>query len=265
MRVAVVQLSADDDRGQNTRAALARVRAAAEAGARLIVLPEYTSGWSRRLRADLGEDPGGEFHEAISQVAAERHVTVIVGALEPSSQEGRCVNVTLVYGPDGAVSGRYEKVHLFDAFGVRESEVLDPGAPGQAAVVEVDGMSVGIATCYDLRFPESFRLLADAGAQVFAVGAAWADGPGKADQLEVLVRARAIENTAYVLLASQDGRGRSGHSQVVDPVGRPIARAGDESAPDGVIVADLDPELLARVRDQVPSLAHRKYAVVPRA
>ncbi|UFU07449.1 carbon-nitrogen hydrolase family protein [Ruania halotolerans] len=264
LTVAVVQLTAGQDGETNTRAAVEHVRGAARAGAQLVVLPEYSGGWAPRLSADLAQPADGPFHRAMSAVAAECAVDLVVGSMEPADGAGgRCVNVALAFGPDGRQRGRYEKVHLFDAFGVRESDVLDAGAPGahQALVLDVAGVRVGVATCYDLRFPESFRVLVDAGAQVLVVMAAWADGPGKADQLEVLVRARAIENTAYLALASQHGSGRTGRSQVVDPLGRQLAVAQEG---DAVLLVDLDEELVADVRGKIPSLEHRRYTVVPR-
>ncbi|UFU02327.1 hydrolase [Ruania suaedae] len=261
--VAAVQLNATQDRAENLRLAVDQIRSAARAGAQLVVLPEYASGWAPRLHPGLGEDRSGAFHQGIAAVAAQERVTVVAGTMEPSGQAGRCVNVAFAVGPDGAPCARYEKVHLFDAFGVRESEVLDAGPSGHAVVIEVGDLRVGLATCYDLRFPETFRVLADAGAEVFVVGAAWADGPGKADQLDVLVRARAIENTAYLVLASQGGDGRSGRTQVIDPTGRLLAGTEDASTA-AIVHAELDPALVRDVREQVPSLAHRRYTVVPR-
>ncbi|WP_175477234.1 nitrilase-related carbon-nitrogen hydrolase [Ruania alba] len=262
--VAVVQLAASADSEANVFAAVDHVRAAATAGARLVVLPEYSAGWAPQLSPELAEAVDGPFHQAMSAVAAECAVDLVVGAIEPADGDpARCVNVALAFGPDGALRGRYEKVHLFDAFGVRESDVLDAGAPGahQAMVLDVAGVQVGVATCYDLRFPETFRVLVDGGAQVLVVIAAWAAGPGKAEQLDVLVRARAIENTTYLALASQHGRGRTGHSQVVDPLGRPMAVAEDG---DAVLLVNLEEQQVTDVREQVPSLEHRRYTVVPR-
>lgn len=257
MRVAVGQLCATDDFAASTDAALAMVASAADAGARLLLLPEYTIAWAPKLHTGLAAGHA-RFAERLAAAAAEHGLWVVAGTLVPQGERMR--NVALAVGPDGAVAGAYTKVHLFDAFGVRESDALDAGAPGEPVVIEVDGWRVGLATCYDLRFPESFRVLVDAGADVLAVGAAWAAGAGKAAQLDVLARARALENTSYMLLASQCGPGRTGRSAVIGPLGEVVAQADEQPQ---LLIADLDRERLREVREQVPALRHRRYAVVP--
>ncbi|TDE93934.1 hydrolase [Occultella glacieicola] len=263
--VAVAQLSATADADHNARLATAAIADAAGRGAELVVLPEYTSGWAPRLGPDLAQPADGSFMRAVCEAARAAAVHVVVGTTEtgPTAEEGRARNVAVAIGPDGTVRGRYVKVHLFDAFGVRESDVLMPGDPDPAntLVLDLGGLRVGVATCYDLRFPEAFRVLADAGAHVLVVIAAWAEGPGKVAQLQTLARARALENTSYLLLASQSGHGRSGHSAIIDPLGVPIAETGDETT--ATLRADLDPAVVNRVRETVPSLRHRRYRVVP--
>jgi len=255
LRVAVAQLSASEDAAANIEAALQVIDAAAEAGAQLVLAPEYTLAWAPRLHPALG-DRHAELAQALSDAARRHRVTVVAGTLEPAGERLR--NVAVAFGPGGDRVAAYAKVHLFDAFGVRESEVLEPGPVGAAVTLDVEGWRVGLATCYDLRFPETFRLLADAGADVVAVGAAWADGPGKADQLDVLARARALENTSYLLLASQCGDGRTGRSAVHGPLGEEIVRADGEPQ---LLVADLDRERLREVRQTLPALTHRRYRI----
>lgn len=257
LRVAVVQLAATNDRDANTDMMWTAVARAAAEGARVVLLPEYSQAWAPRLHVDLAAGYL-EYEVEVASAAVKHQVWIVAGALRPCGD--RLHNVSMVYGPDGHEHNSYTKVHLFDAFGVRESDVLDAGDPS-AVVVDIEGWTFGIATCYDLRFPEQFRVLADAGAQVFAVGAAWAAGLGKVDQLQVLARARALENTSYLLLASQNGPGRSGHSAVIDPLGAVLEHVGSEST---VLVADLDPDRLNQVREQVPSLQHRRYQVLPK-
>lgn len=260
--VAVVQLDAGSGAPQARAQAVAAIEAAAASGARLVVLPEYAAGWSPVPDPTLAEERGGPFESAIRAAAARCATTVVVGVVAPA-EAGRAVNLALAVGPDGADLGAYAKVHLFDAFGWRESDALEPGPSTQPAlVVDVDGLAVGVLTCYDLRFPESARRLVDAGAEVIVAIAAWASGSGKAEQLAVLARARALENTAYLLLASQSGPGRTGHSAVVDPLGTVLDEAPGEG--DALLMADLDPGVVAAVRARVPVLEHRRYAVVPR-
>lgn len=260
-RVAVVQLDAGEGADDARARAVDAVADAAGRGARLVVLPEYAGGWLPAPDPAVAEERDGPFATALRDAAARARATVVAGFVA-TGPEGRGVNLALAAGPDGDVLGTYAKVHLFDAFGWRESDALVGGEPGAAPlVVDVDGLAVGVLTCYDLRFPESARRLVDAGAQVLVVIAAWASGPGKAEQLRVLARARAIENTCYLLLASQCGPGRTGHSAVVDPFGVVVAEAAGEG--DAVLVAELDPALVARARAVVPVLEHRRYRVVP--
>lgn len=257
--VAVVQLQADTDHAANATQAAQAIAGAEKSS--LVLLPEYTSGWAKHLTPELAQPMDGGVLSAARAASAQAGRTAVVGAMA-TQPGGRAANVAVAIGPDGTDLGSYRKVHLFDAYGIKESDTLDAGEPGAdaALVVDVDGVRVGVATCYDLRFPETFRVLADAGAQVFAVGAAWAAGEGKADLLITLARARAIENTAYVLIASQSGPGRTGHSAIIDPRGTVLEQAAD--APQ-TLHATLDTELVEEVREQVPSLSHRRYRVVP--
>jgi predicted amidohydrolase len=264
-RVAVVQLDAGHGPDRALRDALRAVERAADDGAALVALPEYTSGWAPRIGLELAVSTDGSLVRALQDVAARRRIAVVVGVVVAAERsDGRCANLALAIGPDGALVGGYTKVHLFDAFGVRESDTLVAGAPdAEPLVLEVGGLRFGVLTCYDLRFPEVARRLVDAGADVLVAIAAWASGPGKADQLDVLTRARAMENTAYLMLASQSGEGRTGHSAIVDPLGVVLSRAGDDG--DAVLTAELAADRVAEVRARVPVLANRRYAVVPRS
>jgi predicted amidohydrolase len=146
------------------------------------------------------------------------------------------------------------KVHLYDSFGYRESDKLRPG-PVEPVVLDVGPVRVGLMTCYDLRFPEYARLLVDAGADTLCVPAAWVRGPLKEDHWVTLLRARAIENTCWVLGAAQTGTTYAGRSQVIDPLGITLAAAGDEET---VVRAELDPARLVAARTRNPALQHRR-------
>ncbi|KRC34231.1 carbon-nitrogen hydrolase family protein [Oerskovia sp. Root22] len=173
----------------------------------------------------------------------------------------RAVNAVVAIDAHGRLSGIYRKVHLYDAFGHRESDRLEPGpADAPPTVLTVGGLTFGVMTCYDLRFPEAARRLVDAGADVLVVPAAWAAGDLKADHWRTLARARAIENTSVVLAVGQAGKGVTGRSLLVGPDGQ-VGLELDERA--GLRTADIDPEALAGVRRTNPSLANRRYAVVP--
>jgi predicted amidohydrolase len=165
--------------------------------------------------------------------------------------------------------GAYRKLHLFDALGWRESAKirpgeLDPADPASALLTfDVGDLTVGVLTCYDLRFPEMSRALVDAGATLLALPAAWVAGPLKEAHWLTLVTARAIENTCYVAAAGQAPRDYAGQSVIVDPMGVPLARLGETDG--AVAVAEVTAERVAEVRRVLPVLANRRYGVVARA
>jgi predicted amidohydrolase len=263
VHAAVVGLASGTDAATNRAAADIAVRGAASAGADLVVLPEYASRFDPRGVGPQHAEPlDGPFLRTLQGAARDGHVTVLAGTVVPGVDPARAVNVVVAVGPDGALLGRYDKVHLYDAFGQRESDRLEPGDPGtEPLVVPVGGLRVGVMTCYDLRFPESARVLVDAGADVLAVPAAWAAGEHKAEQWRTLLRARAIESCAYVLGAAQQGPGVTGACLAVDPVG--VVRAECDGAGETAL-AGLDPAEVATVRERNPSLENRRYRVVPR-
>ncbi len=170
---------------------------------------------------------------------------------ERSADPDRPFNTLVVRG---AAQADYRKIHLYDSFGYRESDRLSAGPIGES-LVEVAGFTVGLMTCYDLRFPELARALVTAGAEVLVVPAAWVAGPRKVDHWRTLVRARAIENTVYVVAAAQPAPRYSGHSLVVDPLGDVLAEAGDDPE---VLTAVLRREALEEARRTNPSLVNRR-------
>ncbi len=268
MRVAVVQRASGLDKAANRDEAAGAVRQAAGEGAELVVLPEATMagfGSPSTDLAELAEPLDGPFTSALRQVAGETGATVVAGTFEPAP-DGRVYNTVVVVSGAGVLA-RYRKVHLYDALGWCESERVCPGAPGgdNVPVVEVGRFVLGVLTCYDLRFPESARVAVAAGATVLAVPAAWVAGSHKLAHWQTLLRARAIENTAYVLAAAQPAPTYTGHSAVIDPMGVTLAclGPGDRAAPPEVAGADLDLDHLIRARSSLPVLAHRRFSVAP--
>ena len=267
MRVAVVQFASSRDKRHNAGRATAAVRDAVAAGAALVVLPEaamYPFGRPEDGLLDAAEPVDGPFAAALGEVSAQTGATVVAGIFEAVPGERRVSNTVLAIGPGGPL-GHYRKLHLFDALGWRESDRVrpgDPGCPGALLTFRVADFTVGVLTCYDLRFPEMARALVDAGATVLAVPAAWVAGPLKEYQWRTLAAARAIENTAYLLAADQPPPDFAGHSMVVDPMGVVLAQVGEV---DGVALAELSADRLAAVRAALPVLGHRRYTVSPAA
>lgn len=262
LTVAVAQFAPGEDKAANLRSVEEHLRVAAARGARLVVLPEFSvftaPAMDERFVASA-EPLDGPSVGRLRELSTELDLTLVAGFNETADAER--VHNTLVGIQGGELRAVYRKVHLYDAFGHRESDRVQAADPQEAALLELDGFTVGLQTCYDVRFPEVSRTLVDAGADVLAVPAAWAPGPLKEYHWGTLLRARAIENTVYVLGADQTGPGSVGHSTVLDPMGVALAAAGE--AP-GVAVAELDRARLERVREVNPALRLRRYRVVVR-
>ena len=263
--VALVQLDATDDVEANIARAAGLAGDAASAGARLVALPEYLQfrGSDEGYRASARPIPGPHT-DAFAVVARRTGAWILVGSTaETSADPHRPFNTSTLLAPDGSIAATYRKLHLFDV-AVDEGPVDTESArvsPGDRLVtVAVDGVVLGLSICYDLRFPELYRALALAGAQVLTVPANFTERTGR-DHWEVLLRARAIENGAYVLAPSQiggpPGSPAYGRSMVVDPWGTIIAQAADTV---GIIHAELDLDRVASVRRQIPALANRRLA-----
>ena len=198
MRVALIQLVSEHDVAANLETITSTAREAAGDGARLLVYPEAAMFAFGAPLGGIAEPLDGPFASAVQALARELGVTIVVGMFTPADA-GRVFNTLLVAGGERPVG--YDKIHLFDAFGFKESDTVAPG--DQRVMVEVDGVPVGLTTCYDLRFPALFVGHAAAGAQVCVVSASWGAGPGKVEQWELLARARALDSTSVVLACGQ--------------------------------------------------------------
>jgi len=257
LRVAAVQMAAGPDQADNLRRATRLIEHAAGQGAKVAALPELCLWRGRGAEyRDHAETIPGPQSEALAELARR-------------GDKGRSYNTSLLFSPQGEILGKYRKIHLFDvaleADGVvvRESERILPG--DQAVVVESAVGKLGLAICYDLRFPELFRALADRGAEIIFLPAAFTQYTGRA-HWQVLLRARAIENQAFVVAPAligpmENGIPTFGHTLIVDPWGRSIARLGTE---EGVAVADLNLKELGRIRRQLPALQHRRRSLFAR-
>jgi deaminated glutathione amidase len=272
MRAAAVQLNARADKAANLEKADGLVRRAARDGAELVVLPEKwtTFGTGDDLRAAAETVGAGEASTWAAAIAHELGIDLVAGSIsERVEGEEKLRNTSLHYGPDGELKAAYRKIHMFDVEvgGVvyRESEHEDPGDEA-VLTATADGVEVGLTICYDLRFPELFRLLAVDGARILTVPAAFTV-PTTRDHWEPLIRARAIENQAFVIAANQIGEHppthrSGGRSLIVDPWGIVLAAAPDTET---VISADLDLEAQAGIRRRLPSLQNRRPTAYRRA
>jgi len=261
--VALVQLAATDDVAANIRTAAALADEAAAGGARLVALPEYLQyrGPDDGFRASARPIPG-DHTEPFASVARRRAAWILVGSVaETSDDPARPFNTSVLIAPDGSIAATYRKIHLFDVAvdaGPVDTESDRVTAGDRLVTAEMDGAVLGLTICYDLRFPELYRALALAGAQVLTVPANFTERTGR-DHWEVLLRARAIENGAYVLAPSQvfgpPGQPAFGRSMIVDPWGTVVAQAPDAVS---IVRADLDLDRVAAVRRQIPALANRR-------
>jgi predicted amidohydrolase len=266
LRVAAVQLTTSADRDRNIAVAEALVARAAEAGARLIVLPEKWHYIHDAEHMPSGAEAlDGPSVQAARGWARTWGVAVVAGSVvERVPGERRSYNTSLLIQPDGAVAASYRKLHLFDVEvgGVVYRESAAALAGDEVVTATTLGRTIGMSVCYDLRFPELYRRLTSAGAEILTVPAAFTAATGK-DHWEPLLRARAIENQAFVIAPNQIGTHANrtssyGRSMIVDPWGVVLAQAPDEET---VIVADLDFALLDRVRAHLPALRHRRPEV----
>ncbi len=259
VRTALLQFPATTDVEANMESLARLVDKAADAGATLVVMPEgamHDFGAGDLELGPVAQPVDGVFGRFLTEQAHQHSVTLVAGMFEQSPDPARPFNTLLVAAPGQGVVQRYRKVHLYDSFGYRESDRLLPGDV-TPVTFRVGDLTLGLMTCYDLRFPEFSRALVDAGADVLVVPAAWVRGPLKEDHWTTLLRARAIENTCYVLGAAQTGQTYVGCSAVIDPLGVVVASVGDEQE---VVVADLSAERIADVRRRNPSLANRRMS-----
>jgi predicted amidohydrolase len=259
---AAIQMNAGTDKAANLARAERLVRVGAARGANLVALPEVFN-WrgKRNEQAAAAETLDGQSLMLISRLARELGIHIVAGSItEQIDGDSRCYNTSALFGPDGGRIAVYRKIHLFDVdlpgrVTVRESDAKLAGADVVTGATSLG--AIGFSICYDLRFPELYRRLTFAGAQIIAIPSAFTFPTGEA-HWEPLLRARAIENQAYVIAPAQFGPnvyGYSdyGNSMIVDPWGRVIARAADQ---EGVVVAPIDLEYQERVRRELPALKH---------
>ena len=262
-KLACVQNCAVAEVARNIDTAARLTRAAIERGAAIVCLPEYFSGVALKdglLHPAAFEESRHPVLQAFADLARERRAWLLLGSLGIHAADGRIFNRGYLLDPRGAVAARYDKIHMFDVELTRGAPLRESAtiAPGDCAVLADTGLcTMGLSICYDLRFPHLYRRLAQAGADVLTVPAAFTRVTGEA-HWHVLNRARAIENGCYVAAPCQygtlpGGAECFGHSLIVDPWGSVLADGGDE---EGIVLAELDPAEVARARARIPALGH---------
>jgi deaminated glutathione amidase len=269
-RVAVAQIVSGSDPEENLELVATRAADAAESGAQLVIFPEATMRRFGLSLAEVAEPVDGPWVQQLGKIAEHHQLVVVAGMFTPS-EDGRVRNTLRALGP--GVDAYYDKIHLFDAFGFRESDTVAPGT--EAVMITVGETKVGLTTCYDVRFPGLYIRLAELGAQVICVAASWGAGAGKVEQWQLLTRARALDSTSYVLAAGQAdplAAGRTeggkepneqstaaptgvGYSAVISPRGEVLQSLGAEP---GLLIVDLDLDLVEQTRAVIPVLTNRR-------
>jgi len=260
---AAIQMSSTADKKSNLDQAAHWIREAAKQGARLIVLPElFNCLASREEMITQAESIPGTTSKAASSWAKQWRITLVAGSMLERAGEGKAFNTSLVFTPSGEQSSVYRKIHLFDVdlpdeVTFQESSFVTAG--DRVEVVDTPCGQLGLSICYDLRFPELYRRLVDKGADILTVPSAFALATGR-DHWNVLLRARAIENQAFVIAADQHGKHSDeivtyGRSMIIDPWGIPLSTAADGQ---GIAIASIDRSRTQAIRKRLPALAHRR-------
>lgn len=265
LKVAVAQFPAVNDIDANKAHITELSRQAVAQGAELLVFPEAAMcsfGSSLPELRDIASTHSPGFIRFMQELARQSRMYIVVGVLSLSDDpaEERVTNQLLVIDAQGEVIVRYTKLHVYDAFNFKESDKVKPGdlkADGsELGLFKIKDFTIGLVNCYDLRFPELARALAVKGADVISVSAAWIAGPYKENHWEILLRARAIENTSYVLASGQTATRCTGNSMIIDPMGSVIAGCGDVP---GIAVNVLEKSRIKQVREILPCLENRRF------
>lgn len=255
MQVSVCQFAPGRDVPDNLRQIEEIARGASASGAAIAVFPEASMYQCMSAPEELtraAEDLDGAFVEALTRIAASTGMVLVVGMYERRSQ-GRPYNTVVAVGPEELLA-HHRKFLVYDAFGFRESDLVEVAEP-RTDVFAVGDLTVGMITCYEVRFPECARSLVDAGADLLVVSSAWPVGQGKEDHFATMVRARALENTVYVAASGDCSPAMVGRSHIVDPLGYQLAGLANESGHAG---ADISTSRLARARQALPVLEQRR-------
>jgi predicted amidohydrolase len=265
MRIAVAQIQSSIDKRENLEMALAFVEEAAKRTAAVIAFPEFLMAFSpadegAAMLAARAEALDGQFVTALQEAAKGCRIEILATIYEPCPRPERVYDTAVWIDTAGRLAAVYRKLHLYDAFGFKESDKFYAGAD-IARPFSCAGVRCGMMICYDLRFPEMARMLALEGSQVLFAPSGWVQGDMKLDHWRTMIKARALENGCYVVAPDQTGNIYIGHSLVADPYGRIISEAGER---EGIEIVDLDLSTVTEAREKLPLLANRRAEVYAR-
>jgi deaminated glutathione amidase len=262
LKIAVVQIKSSTDKQENLEKACGCIKEAGSKSAQVIAFPEFLMAFSpgEESAAQLArraESLDGPFVSALKEAAKASQTAALVSIYESCAVRDRVYDTALWIDAAGKVAAVYRKLHLYDAFGLKESDKFHPGSD-IAEPVACAGARGAMMICYDLRFPEMARMLTLAGSQVLFAPSGWVQGDMKLDHWRTMIKARALENGCYVVAPDQTGNIYIGHSLVVDPYGRVLSDMGEG---EGMEIVDLDLSIVAEAREKLPLLKNRRTEV----
>ena len=262
IRIAIAQITSSTEKAENLKAALFLTQEARAKGAQLIAFPEFLMAFTPPSQtaehlAALAETIDGPFIASLREAARPAGISILATIYETSSLPNRVYDTAVWIDDEGGIAAVYRKLHLYDAFGFKESDKFLAGDEVPPPVTNGDGR-FGVMICYDLRFPEMARILALAGANVMIAPSGWVQGDFKVEHWETMIKARALENGCFMIAPNQVGNIYTGHSMAVDPLGRTLADLGET---EGLAIVDFDLSLVAEVRGNLPLLQNRRADV----
>ena len=261
-KVSVAQIQSSTDKKANLRTAVDLVQEAKSKGAGIVVFPEFLMAFSPADQtaaelAEISEPLQGLFTTSLQETAKATQTAIVATIYETSSVPNRVYDTALWIDSSGNIAAVYRKLHLYDAFGFRESDKFVAGSD-VAAPVTAGERRFGMMICYDLRFPEMARMLTLLGADMLVAPSGWVQGELKLDHWQTMIRARALENGCYIIAPDQVGNIYIGHSMIVDPMGRTLVDLGER---EGLEVVEIDHSLIQEIRTKLPLLQNRRTEV----
>jgi deaminated glutathione amidase len=265
-KVAIAQIKSSIAKEENLRTAISMIEQAGRGGAELISFPEFLMAFSPARQSPeelskIAEAVDGRFISTLCAAASKNRVAVLATIYETSATPNRVFDTAVWLDAFGNVAMTYRKIHLYDAFGFKESDKFEPGSAISPPVISGE-CRFGVMICYDLRFPEMARILALEGANILVAPAGWIQGDLKVDHWQTMIKARALENGCYIIAPGQTGNLYIGHSMVVDPLGRTIVDLGER---ENLAVIELNLALVLETREKLPLLQNRRADVYARS